>query len=44
LSNTERRRQGFLFFQTPNKEPVASPRGLILQIERVPQPASITLN
>ena len=44
LSNTERRRQGFLFFQSPNKEPVASPRGLILQIERVPQPASITLN
>ncbi|HET6889714.1 MAG TPA: hypothetical protein VFH31_01320 [Pyrinomonadaceae bacterium] len=44
LSNTERRRQGFLFFQSPNKEPVASPRGLILQIERVPQPASIQLN
>lgn len=44
LSNTERRRQGFLFFQSPNKEPVASPRGLVLQIERVPQPVSITLN
>lgn len=44
LSNSERRRQGFLFFQSPNKEPVASPRGLVLQIERVPQPASITLN
>ena len=44
LSSVERRRQGFLFFQSPNKEPVASPRGLVLQIERVPQPASITLN
>lgn len=44
LSTTERRRQGFLFFQSPNKEPVASPRGLVLQIERVPQPVSITLN
>jgi hypothetical protein len=44
LSNAERRRQGFLFFQSPNKEPVASPRGLVLQIERVPQPVSITLN
>lgn len=44
LSTAERRRQGFLFFQSPNKEPVASPRGLVLQIERVPQPVSITLN
>ena len=44
LSTVDRRRQGFLFFQTPNKEPVASPRGLVLQVERVPQPVSITLN
>ena len=44
LSDSEGRRQGFLFFQSPNKEPVASPHGLILQIERMPQPASITLN
>lgn len=44
LSTEDRRRQGFLFFQTPNKEPVASPRGLVLQVERVPQPVSITLN
>jgi hypothetical protein len=44
LSDSEHRRQGFLFFQSPNKEPVAGPRGLVLQIERVPQPASITLN
>ena len=26
LSPADRRRQGFLFFQTPNKEPVASPQ------------------
>jgi hypothetical protein len=44
LSPTDPRRQGFLFFETPNKEPVASPRGLVLQIERVPQPVAITLN
>lgn len=44
LSSSESRRQGFLFFETPNKEPVASPRGLILVIERLPQPAEIALN
>jgi hypothetical protein len=44
LSAAESRRQGFLFFQTPNKEPVASPRDLVLTIERLPQPVEITLN
>jgi hypothetical protein len=44
LSSSDPRRQGFLFFQTPGKEPVASPRGLILVIERLPQPAEIILN
>ncbi len=44
LSSAERRRQGFLFFQTPDKEPVASPRSLVLIIERLPQPAEIALN
>jgi hypothetical protein len=44
LSPTDRRRQGFLFFQTPDKEAVASPRGLVLVIERLPQPVEITLN
>ena len=44
LSTADRRRQGFLFFQTPTKEPVASPRGLALQVERVPQPVEIKLN
>lgn len=44
LSSTDRRRQGFLFFQTPNKEPIASPRGLALLGERLPQPVEIVLN
>lgn len=44
LSSTDRRRQGFLFFQTPNKEPIASPRGLVLLGERLPQPVEIVLN
>jgi hypothetical protein len=44
LSSSDRRRQGFLYFQTPNKEPVESPRGLVLEIERVPQAVEIALN
>lgn len=44
LSPADRRRQGFLFFQTPNKEPVASPRGLTLLGERLPQPVEIVLH
>lgn len=44
LSPANYRRQGFLFFQTPNKEPVAGPRGLTLLGERLPQPVEIVLN
>jgi hypothetical protein len=44
LSASEQRHQGFLFFETPKKEPVESPRGLVLTIERLPQPLEITLN
>jgi len=44
LSDSDRRRQGFIFFQTPKKEPVASPRGLVLSVERLPQPVQISLN
>jgi hypothetical protein len=44
LSTSDRRRQGFLFFETPKGEPVESPRGLILMIERLPQPVEIALN
>jgi len=44
LSNDDRRHQGFVFFETPKKEPVESPRGLVLSVERLPQPVEIPLN
>jgi hypothetical protein len=44
LSSSDRSRQGFLFFQTPKGEPVESPQGLVLTIERLPQPVLIPLN
>jgi len=44
LSNEDRRHQGFVFFETPKKEPVESPRGLVLTIERLPQPVEVPLN
>ena len=44
MSGSESRRQGFLFFQTPDKLPVRSGQQLTLTIERLPQPASITIN
>jgi hypothetical protein len=44
LSDTQRRRQGFVFFETPKKEPVESPHGLVLSIERLPQPVEVPLN
>jgi len=44
LSASDRSRQGFLFFQTPNKEPVASPQGLVLSLEGLPQPVQVPLN
>jgi len=44
LSSGDSRRQGFLFFQTPDKRPVRSGQQLTLVIERLPQPASITIN
>jgi hypothetical protein len=37
-------RQGFLFFQAPGKQAVQSPRGLTLQVDRLPQPISVSLN
>jgi hypothetical protein len=42
LSHSERRRSGFIFFQSPKKEAVASPQGLILSIEGLSQPASLS--
>jgi hypothetical protein len=44
LTTEDRRRQGFLFFQSPNKEPVTSPRALTLIVERLPQPVEIKLD
>jgi len=44
LSDSDRRRQGFLFFQTPKKEPVESPQGLVLSVEGLPQRVELRLN
>ena len=44
LSETDRSRQGFLFFQTPDKRPVETPQKLTLTIERLPQTATIVIN
>lgn len=44
LSAAEGRRQGFLFFQTPDKTPVKNPKGLALSIEGLAEPAEIKLN
>jgi hypothetical protein len=44
LSNTDRRREGFLFFQSPDKRAVESPRGLVLRIEGVPESIEIKIN
>lgn len=37
-------RRGLIFFQTPKKEAVASPRGLVLSIEKLPQNVELRLN
>jgi hypothetical protein len=44
LSSADSRRQGFLFFQTPDKQAVKSDLRLTLRIERLPQAATIDLN
>jgi hypothetical protein len=44
LSEADRHRQGFVFFEAPKQEPVASPRGLVLSVERLPQAVDIQLN
>lgn len=38
------RRQGLIFFQTPKKEAIESPAGLVLTIEKLPQPLELRLN
>jgi hypothetical protein len=44
LSANDPCRQGFLFFQTPDKRPVRNDLRLTLTVERLPQVATITLN
>lgn len=44
LSHSEGRRQGFVIFLSPDKVPVSSPRGLVLTIEGLAQPAILNLN
>ena len=44
LSSSDHRRQGFLFFQTPDKKAVTAQQQLTLTVERLPQTASITVN
>ena len=38
------RRQGLIFFQSPTKEPVETPTGLVLSVERLGQPLEVGLN
>src|SRR6185503_13002853 len=44
LSAGDTRRQGFLFFLTPDKAAVRSGQPLTLTVERLPQTATITIN
>lgn len=44
LAHAEGKRQGMVIFQAPEKQPVASPRGLVLSIEGLAQPVSLKLN
>jgi len=44
LTDAERRRRGFVIFLSSKKQPVASPHGLVLTIEGLSQPATLTLN
>jgi hypothetical protein len=44
LTNTEQKRQGLLIFMTAKKTPVASPHGLVLAIDGLPQPVTLNLN
>jgi hypothetical protein len=44
LTQGEGRRQGFVIFLAPEKAPVSSPRGLVLTIEGLAQPATLNLN
>ena len=43
LTAAEHGRQGFLFFQTPDKEPVRDTRGLVISLAGLTQPLEIQL-
>jgi hypothetical protein len=43
LTHGEGRREGFLIFLAPRKDPVSSPHGLVLTIEGFAEPATLTL-
>ena len=44
LSTSDPRRQGFLFFQSPDKRPFETNQKLTLTVERLPQTATISIN
>lgn len=44
LTHADGRREGFIIFLAPKKEPVSSPRGLVLTIEGLSEPATLNLN
>jgi hypothetical protein len=44
LSSSDSRRQGFLFFQAPDKKAVTADNQLTLTVERLPQVATIQIN
>jgi hypothetical protein len=43
LTHGEGRREGFIIFLAPKKEPVSSPRGLVLTIEGLSEPVALNL-
>jgi len=44
LASDNPRRQGFIFFQTPDKQAATSAQKLTLTVERLPQTVSVTIN
>jgi hypothetical protein len=44
LTHAEGKRQGVLIFQSVDKEPVTSPKGLTLSVEGLAQPVTLKLN
>ncbi len=44
FANAERKRQGLIIFQSPKKDPVTSPKGLVLSIVGLAQPVTLNLN